>query len=133
MSVDTGPVWTPYSAPCRANQFAFALRITFLLGKQAMLGHDPPMYFRSTTAVRWPACAIFHVRCFPASPLPITRNSYRSTPGIVHLRLFQMAARPAVDGGLCARKTMASRDCGRRDQRQTSPSRFLALGMPPPF
>jgi hypothetical protein len=75
MSVDTGPVWIPYSTPCRANQFAFALRITFLLGKHAMLGHDPPMYFSSTTTVRYPAWAKFHVRCLPASPLPITRIS----------------------------------------------------------
>ena len=32
-----GTVWMPYSTPWRANQFAFALRITFLLGKHAML------------------------------------------------------------------------------------------------
>jgi len=74
MSVDTGPVWMPYSAACRANQFAFALRITFLLGKQAMFGQEPPMYFRST-AVRWPACAIVQVIHLPASPLPMTRIS----------------------------------------------------------
>jgi hypothetical protein len=28
--------------------------MTFLLGKQAMLGHDPPMYLRSMTATRRP-------------------------------------------------------------------------------
>jgi hypothetical protein len=71
-----------------------ALRITFLLGKHAIFGHDPPIYFRSTTAVRWPACAIVHVRCFPASPLPITRISKRSISGIIHLPASQMAARP---------------------------------------
>src|SRR5215469_832088 len=49
--------------------------MTFLLGKQAMFGQDPPISLRSTTAVRRPAVAIVQARFLPASPLPIMRNS----------------------------------------------------------
>ena len=34
-----------------------ALWITFLLGRQAMFGQEPPMYFRSTTTARIPCLA----------------------------------------------------------------------------
>src|SRR5215813_4665776 len=47
--------------------------MTFLLGRQATLGHDPPIIDRSTTTDFWPILARFQARIFPASPLPITR------------------------------------------------------------
>ena len=95
MSVDTGPLWMPYSAPCRANQFAFALRITFLLGKQAMFGHDPPMYFRSTTAVRWPACAMVHVTLLSGFSTSDNKDLVAFyVRHSIRLRAFQMAVRP---------------------------------------
>jgi hypothetical protein len=48
---------------------------TFLLGRQAMFGHDPPTYFRSTTAARFPRAARVHDSTLPATPLPITTRS----------------------------------------------------------
>src|SRR5713101_5195979 len=54
----------------------------FLLGRQAMFGHDPPISPRSTTAVRWPAFAIVQARYLPASPLPMIKMSNSSLSGI---------------------------------------------------
>src|SRR3546814_1840753 len=51
MSTDTWPVVTPNS-PARATILATpALQISFLLGRQLMLGQEPPTQRRSTTAV----------------------------------------------------------------------------------
>src|SRR6516162_8279298 len=50
----------------------------FLLGRQAMLGQEPPTYFRSITTVRIPVLARVHAMYFPASPLPNTTTSYSS-------------------------------------------------------
>src|SRR5882672_10086730 len=52
--------------------------MTFLLGRQAMLGHEPPTYSRSMTAVFIPFLASVQAMYFPASPLPSTRRSYSS-------------------------------------------------------
>src|SRR5580704_8946328 len=52
--------------------------MTFLLGRHATLGHAPPIYFRSTTAVRLPSLAIVQAINLPAVPLPSTRTSYFS-------------------------------------------------------
>src|SRR5579862_1683522 len=43
----------------------------FLLGRQAMFGHDPPMYLRSITATRCPCLATVH----PVPPPRITRSN----------------------------------------------------------
>jgi hypothetical protein len=53
MLVVTGPVSTPNSAARPASERTLAEWMMFLLGRQAMFGHDPPISFRSTTAVRW--------------------------------------------------------------------------------
>jgi hypothetical protein len=66
---------TPNSAARAVKERTFAERLMFLLGRQAMFGHDPPISLRSTTAVRWPAAAIVQARYLPGSPLPITRMS----------------------------------------------------------
>src|SRR5882672_8252255 len=50
----------------------------FLLGRQAMLGHEPPTYFRSMTAVFIPFFASVQEINLPAAPLPSTRRSYSS-------------------------------------------------------
>src|SRR5262249_8306769 len=58
----------------------------FLLGRQAMLWHDPPMYLRSTRATRFPCCAVVHAATFDPVPLPRTTRSYSS--GSVFFRDF---------------------------------------------
>ena len=44
----------PNCTAWRTRCETFALQISFLLGMQLMFGHEPPMYRRSTTAVRRP-------------------------------------------------------------------------------
>src|SRR2546430_12818545 len=52
--------------------------MTFLLGRQAMFGQEPPTYFRSTTAVFIPFLARVQERSLPAAPLPRMSRSYSS-------------------------------------------------------
>src|SRR5712692_622522 len=73
---------TPNSAARVVKEWTFAEWMMFLLGRQAMFGHDPPISLRSTTAVRWPAAAIVQARYLPGSPLPMTRMSYSSVEDI---------------------------------------------------
>src|SRR5258708_1626582 len=42
----------------------------FLLGMQAMFWHDPPTYFRSITATRWPCPAQVQAAIVPPVPPP---------------------------------------------------------------
>ena len=65
----------PNESARRTTSATFALKISFLLGRQLMFGHDPPIQRRSTTAVRRPLAASSQVIHLPASPLPITRTS----------------------------------------------------------
>src|SRR5262245_38910166 len=85
MFVLYGPVTSPKSAAWWTRSATFALQISFLLGRQLMLGHEPPIHRRSTTAVRCPALAMSQARSFPPAPLPRMRISYRSV-GIVASR-----------------------------------------------
>src|SRR5215467_8045613 len=78
MSISTWPVLAPYAAPWCTSQATFALWISFLLGRQLTLGHEPPIHRRSTTAVRRPDRAMCHARSFPPAPLPRTRMSKSS-------------------------------------------------------
>src|SRR6266436_913311 len=55
-----------------------ALWMTFLLGRQAMFGQEPPTYFRSTTTVFIPFLARVQERSLPAAPLPRMIRSYSS-------------------------------------------------------
>ena len=55
-----------------------ALQISFLLGRQAILRQEPPIHFRSTTAVRRPDRAICQAIFLPPSPLPRSKTSTRS-------------------------------------------------------
>jgi hypothetical protein len=61
------------------NMGYFALAISFLLGMQAMLGQEPPIQRRSTTAPLCPDCAMCQAKSLPPVPLPRTRTSNRST------------------------------------------------------
>src|SRR5215469_13684384 len=63
--------------------------MTFLLGRHAMFGQDPPIYFRSTTAVRLPSLAIVQAINLPAVPLPSTTTSYFSA---VFMRFISLSA-----------------------------------------
>src|SRR5580658_6239576 len=53
--------------------------MTFLLGRHAMFGHEPPTHLRSTTIARCPFCAKAPARTLPPAPLPSTSRSYSST------------------------------------------------------
>src|ERR1700752_4472732 len=52
--------------------------MTFLLGRQAMFGHEPPTYFRSMTATRRPCPAKVQAATVPPVPLPRITTSYSS-------------------------------------------------------
>src|SRR5437899_3584861 len=75
MSIATGPVTVPNCAACLTRCAIFALQISFLLGRQLMLGQEPPIHRRSTTAVRRPDPAICHASNLPPAPLPMIRIS----------------------------------------------------------
>src|SRR5260370_15761052 len=49
--------------------------MTFLLGRQATFGHEPPTIARSTTTVFCPWLANVQPRSLPATPLPMIRFS----------------------------------------------------------
>src|SRR6516164_4362302 len=50
----------------------------FLLGKQAMFGHDPPTYFRSIATTRCPCLAKVHAAIVDPVPPPRITRSYSS-------------------------------------------------------
>src|SRR5215510_1963825 len=49
--------------------------MTFLLGRQATFGQEPPTIARSTTTVFWPLPPSVQPISLPATPLPMTRFS----------------------------------------------------------
>src|SRR5262245_59778011 len=83
----------------------------FLLGRHAMFGQDPPIYFRSMTAVRLPSLAIVQAINLPAVPLPSTTTSYFSAVFIRFIsfrRLFaatNWSPRVAVSLGFSFRRS----------------------------
>src|SRR5215467_13841936 len=56
----------------------------FLLGRQAMFGHDPPTYWRSITATRWPCLAKVHAAMVDPVPPPRITRSYASESVCFH-------------------------------------------------
>ena len=52
LSTTGSPAAIPNSAARRTRDATLAAWITLLLGRQAMFGHDPPTYRRSTTTTR---------------------------------------------------------------------------------
>src|SRR5215831_1447340 len=57
-----------------------------LLGRQAMLGQEPPTHRRSTTAVRRPDCAMCQASNLPPFPLPRISTSNCSGRDMSFLR-----------------------------------------------
>ena len=75
MSTVAPSIRTPYDAARLTRSATLALRITFLLGRQAMFGHEPPIKARSITTTGRPCCAKSQARYLPASPPPRTTFS----------------------------------------------------------
>ena len=53
--------------------------MTFLLGRHAILGREPPIHFRSITTAFFPFLAKVQATYLPGSPLPSTTRSYSSS------------------------------------------------------
>ena len=98
ISIGRGLGAMPNSAPRRAYDATFAEWMTFLLGRHAMFGHDPPTYRRSTTATRFPSAPSAQASSLPALPLPSTTRSYSSMLAMtcsLCLRIVKFIARRA--------------------------------------
>src|SRR5580700_5734907 len=91
--------------------------MTFLLGKHATLGQEPPMYLRSTTAVRLPSLAMVQAITLPAVPPPSTRTSYFSA---VFMCIVSIDGRFGLPS--CSADTFLLQICG-----QEGSSRPIAL------
>src|SRR5712692_10315504 len=66
----------PNSLLRRKYDATFALWIMFLLGRHTILGQEPPIYLRSTTATRFPSAANVHAAMVePVPPPRITRSN----------------------------------------------------------
>src|SRR5438874_1279142 len=77
-------LWRKYST-------TFALRIMFLLGRHAILGQEPPIYLRSTTATCFPSPANVHAAT--VEPVPPPRITRSNSSGCDFLRTW-------ADGGI---------------------------------
>src|SRR5262249_27519909 len=76
----------PNSLLRRKYDATFALWMMFLLGRHAMLGHDPPMYLRSTTATRFPSAA--NIQPAIVDPVPPPRITKSNSSGCVSLDVW---------------------------------------------
>src|SRR5258708_16355562 len=76
MSMENPASVMPNSLLRRKYDATFALWIMFLLGRHAILGQEPPIYLRSTTATRLPSSANVHAAMVqPVPPPSITRSN----------------------------------------------------------
>src|SRR2546427_13186855 len=76
MSMENPASVMPNSLLRRKYDATFALWIMFLLGRHAILGQEPPIYLRSTTATRLPSPANVHAAMVePVPPPRITRSN----------------------------------------------------------
>src|SRR6476661_10238412 len=76
MSIAKPSCRMPNSLLRRKYDATFALWMMFLLGRHAILGQEPPMYLRSTTATRLPSPANVHAAMVePVPPPRITRSN----------------------------------------------------------
>src|SRR6476620_12756583 len=71
----------------------------FLLGRQAMLGHDPPIYLRSITATRCPCAAKVHAAMVDPVPPPRITKSYSSTLSFCPEGVFWVGLMPCSQSG----------------------------------
>src|SRR5216684_9008313 len=76
----------PNSLLRRKESTTFALWIMFLLGRHAILGQEPPIYLRSTTATRLPSPANVHAAT--VDPVPPPRITRSNSSGCVCLRAW---------------------------------------------
>src|SRR6267154_1613557 len=61
----------------------------FLLGRHAILGQEPPIYLRSTTATRFPSPAKVHAAMVePVPPPRITRSNSSGWVFVLFMRIF---------------------------------------------
>ncbi|AXC16223.1 hypothetical protein ACPOL_7023 (plasmid) [Acidisarcina polymorpha] len=79
ISIPGADLFMPNSSSRCAYQATLAECTMFLLGRQAMLGQEPPTYRLSMSATLFPSAPKDQLRYFPASPLPRTRASNTST------------------------------------------------------
>src|SRR5439155_8365057 len=89
----------------------------FLLGRQAMLGQEPPTYFRSITAVFIPFLASVHERSLPAAPLPRMSRSYSSASRLVSWEFILFFAQLLVSVELLCRPAAIHAQDGSSDER----------------
>src|SRR6266853_2724492 len=76
MSIAKPSCVMPNSLLRRKYDATFALWMTFLLGRHAIFGHDPPIYLRSTTMTLLPSEANVHAATVePVPPPRITRSN----------------------------------------------------------
>src|SRR6187401_1205707 len=85
MSTVAPSIATPYDEARPIRSATLALRMTFLLGRQAMFGHDPPTSARSITTTARPCWARSHAMYLPASPPPRTTFSMCTVSVMVRL------------------------------------------------
>src|SRR6266852_4834652 len=76
----------PNSLLRRKESTTFAVWIMFLLGRHAILGQEPPIYLRSTTATRLPSPA--NVQAAMVEPVPPPRITRSNSSGCVFLRTW---------------------------------------------
>src|SRR6267143_3943946 len=85
MSIAKPSCVMPNSLLRRKYDATFALWIMFLLGRHAILGQEPPIYLRSTTATRLPSPAKVHAAT--VDPVPPPRITRSNSSGCVFLSI----------------------------------------------
>src|SRR5215475_12112719 len=82
--------------------------MTFLLGRHAMFGHEPPTYLRSITATRCPLPAKVQAAIVPPVPLPRITKSYSSTLSVCPEGVFCVVLMPCSFGKSAAQSRLDS-------------------------
>src|SRR5262245_66016966 len=82
--------------------------MTFLLGRHAMFGHEPPTYLRSITATRCPLLAKVQAATVPPVPLPRITKSYSSILSFGPEGVFCVVLMPCSFGKSPAQSRLAS-------------------------
>src|SRR5215468_4647419 len=80
--------------------------MTFLLGRHAMFGHEPPTYLRSITATRCPLPAKVHAASVPPVPLPRITKSYSSSLSVCIEGVFCVVLMPCSFGKSAAQSSL---------------------------
>src|SRR3989442_987302 len=83
MSIAKPSCVMPNSLLRRKYDATFALWMTFLLGRHAMFGHEPPIYLQSTTMTLLPSAANVHAAIVEPVPPPRITTSNSSSCGFL--------------------------------------------------